>query len=81
MPITLIVDNSAADDAALEMCHREQESIVPSLASGDPIFVRYKCDRCGVVGEEAFGRMTQMEEVDEAAAALFAGSVVCQAGC
>ena len=31
MPITLIVDNSAADDAALEMCHREQESIVPSL--------------------------------------------------
>ena len=78
MPITLAVDNSADE---LDLCDRNVETMFPAEGSDDPIFFRYRCDRCGHVGPEAFGPMDQMEEVREQAAALFAGAVVCQAGC
>lgn len=78
MPISLAVDNSADE---LEMCDKNFEFIFPAEGSDDPMFVRYRCDRCDHVGEEAFGPIDQMSEVREQAAALFAGSVVCEAGC
>ncbi len=76
MPITLAVDNSADE---LDLCDRNVETMFPAEGSDDPIFFRYRCDRCGHVGPEAFGPMDQMEEVREQAEVLFARSVSCQA--
>ena len=76
MPICLAVDNSADE---FDLCDRAIETMFPAVGSDYPIIFRYRCDRCGHVGPEAFGPMDQMEEVREQAEVLFARSVSCQA--
>lgn len=76
--LSVAIDNSADE---LDLCDHTFESMFPDVGSDDPAFVRYRCDRCGFVGDEAFGPVSAIEDVREQALTLFAGSVVCQAGC
>ncbi len=76
MSLTIAVDNSADE---LELCDKTFEFMFPAEGSDDPMFVRYRCDRCDHVGAEAFGPQHQMSEIRDAAEMLFDGSVSCAA--
>ncbi|WP_223423587.1 hypothetical protein [Tateyamaria pelophila] len=63
-----------------EICDREFQFMFPEKGSGDPYFARFVCARCGFEGEEAFGPLTSLEDVNAQAKALFVAGVECAAG-